>query len=230
MTRLTCLLLAAGLALPAAAAEPTRPAALYALPDNGTWVEFDWTAAGPDGKEVKGTLRLSAVGDATIDGTLYRWVEIRKEHKAGGETKREYRKIQLAVKAFAAAPTLRDHVRTVIGQDGTAAPARFSPARARSFLEMDFGTDAAALKEVQAREKVTAPLGKYEARHVRARAEGAGRTLEYDGWLTADVPFGCARFEVREGKGAAAGKSVFTATAARSGKDAKAEVDEGAAK
>jgi hypothetical protein len=86
------------------------------------------------------------------------------------------------------------------------------------------------LKEVRARAKVTTPLGEYEAQHVTARSKSGERVREYDGWLTADVPFGCARFEVREGTGDGPRKIVFAATAARSGKGAKAQVNEAKAK
>ena len=166
MSRLTCLWLVACVVVsgPAPAAEPTRAAPLYALPADGTWVEFDWTATGPDGRDLKGTLRLSAVGGKTIDGTACRWVEVRKEHREGDETKREYRKLLVAEKAFAAAPTLRDHVRMVIGQDGSAAPQLLSASRARDLLNMGFDAPDAALKEVRMRAKVTTPLGEFEAR------------------------------------------------------------------
>ncbi len=211
-------------------AEPTRPAALYALPADGAWVEYDWTATTPDCREHKGTLRLSSVGSKTVDGTACRWVELRKEYKQGEETKREYRKVLIDEKAFAAAPTLRDHVRTVIGRDDDAAPQVLAADRARSFLNMGFEDSGAALKEVRAGERVSTPLGDYKARHVTARERSGERTREYDAWLTTDVPFGCARFEVREAKGDGPLKVVFTATAARSGKGAKAEVDEAKAR
>jgi hypothetical protein len=232
MSRLPYLLLATWVVVhgPARAAEPTRAAPLYALPADGTWVEYDWTATDPMGKEVKGTLRLSAVGGKVIDGTACRWVEIRKEYREGSQTKREYRKLLVAEKAFAAAPTLRDHVRAVIGQDGSAAPLTFSASRARNFVNMGFDAADASLKEVRAREKVSTPLGRYDARHVAAQSRSGERVREYDGWLTADVPFGCARFEVREGSGDGPRKTVFTATAARSGKGAKSEVDEARAR
>jgi hypothetical protein len=232
MARGTLLLWAACLALPgpARAAEPTRAAPLYALPADGAWVEYDWTATGPDGKELKGTLRISSVGTKTVGDAAHRWVEVRKEYKEGDETKREYRKLLVAEKAFAAAPTLRDHVPTVIGQDGSEAPALLSAARARDFLDLGLSGSDAVLKEVAARDKVTVPLGKYEARHVRARDKSGERAQEYHGWLTADVPFGCARFEMREGKGDGPVKTVFKATAARSGKGARAEVDESKAR
>ena len=212
--------------IPSPSAEPTRVAPIYSLPEDGSWVEYDWTGVGPDEKEIKGRLRVSSVGSKTSGGVESRWVEVRKEYAQGGETKREYRKFLVAAKAFAAAPTLRDHVGTVIGQDGSAAPLLFSAARARDFLNMGFDAPDAALKEVRARARLTTPLGKYEARQVTARSKSGERVREYEGWLTADVPFGCARFEVREGQGDGRLRTIFTATAARSGKGAKAEVDE----
>jgi hypothetical protein len=91
---------------------------------------------------------------------------------------------------------------------------------------MGLAAPDAELKEAEARAKVTTPLGRYEARRVTARSKSGERVREYGGWLTADVPFGCARFEVREGQGDGRLRTIFTATAARSGKGAKAEVDE----
>ena len=44
--------------------------------------------------------------------------------------------------------------------------------------------------------------------------------------LSADVPFGTARFEVYEGPAGGSAKKIFAASAARAGRDAKAEVDE----
>jgi hypothetical protein len=211
---------------PARPAEPTRAAPVYSLPDDGSWVEYDWTGAGPDGKEIKGLLRISAVGTKTTAGVTSRWVEVRKEYGRGDGAKREYRKFLLPVKAFADAPTLRDHVTSVIGQGGSEAPHTLSRTARRSFLELGLTGDEAGLKEVRAREKVEVPLGKYETREVRARGTAGERELEYRGWLSAEVPFGCARFEIYEGPAGGAAKKVFAASAARSGRDAKAELDE----
>jgi hypothetical protein len=211
---------------PARPAEPTRAAPIYSLPDDGSWVEYDWTGVGAAGEDIKGRLRISSVGTKTIDGKESRWVEVRKEYVRAGETKREYRKFLVPVGAFAKAPTLRDHLDSVIGQDDSQAPHTLSTTARRTFLEMGLAGDDAVLKEVRPREKVEVPLGKYEARTVRARGKSGERELEYRGWLTDEVPFGCARFEVVEG----AGKVIFAAKAVRSGRDAKAEVDEGKVK
>jgi hypothetical protein len=73
-------------------------------------------------------------------------------------------------------------------------------------------------------------VGKYEARYVEARDKSGMRTREYHGWLTADVAFGCVRFEVRESEGDRPPKTVFTAAAARTGKGAKPDVDEAQAR
>jgi hypothetical protein len=228
MARLTPLALVASvlLAAPSRSAEPTRAAPIYSLPEDGSWVEYDWTGVGPDGKELKGILRVSSVGTKTSQGVASRWVEIRKEYREAGKTKQEYRKFLVPVKAFADTPTLRSHVTSVIGQENSDAPAALRPARVRTFLDLGLTADSATLEEVRARESVEVPAGKYRARHVRARSRSGDRELEYQGWLTADVPFGCARFEVFERSGDGQAKRVFAATAARTGRDAKAEVDE----
>jgi hypothetical protein len=232
MTRWTYLSLIAWLVLaaPGRPAEPKHAAPLYSLPADGTWVEFEWTATRPSGPDLHGTLRLSAVGGKVISGTAYRWVEIRQEYPADVGTKQQYRKLLIDAKAFVASATLRDHVRTVIGQDGPAAPFLLSPTRAEDFLDLGLGLAEAALTEVRAGEKVRTPLGEHTARQVTAGGASRGHTWEYRGWLTADVPFGCARFEVRKGEGDGPLRTVFTATAARAGRGATAEVDESRAR
>jgi hypothetical protein len=232
MTRLTSFALALCVLSPAPsrAAEPTRPAPIYSLPRDGSWVEYDWTGAGSDGKEMRGVLRISSVGTKTSGGVESRWVEVRKEYSQGGETRREYRKFLVPVKAFTDSPTVRDHVSSVIGQDNADAPAGLSAKRTRTFVSMGLTGEDVALKEVRAREKVEVPLGKYEARHVRARGLHDDWELEYQGWLTNDVPFGCARFEVFEVSQGGPVKRVFSATAVRAGRGARSEVDESRAR
>jgi hypothetical protein len=228
MTRLTALALVFCVlaAAPARPAEPTRAAPIYSLPDDGSWIEFDWTGVGPKGEEIKGVLRISSVGTKTVAGVTSRWVEVRKEYGKKDEKKPEYRKFLVPVKAFAASPTLRDHVDSVIGKEGSEAPHALSSSGRQAFLEMGLNGEGAALKEVLARVSVEVPLGKYEARKVRARGKSSEHELEYRGWLSPDVPFGCARFEIFEIPAGAAPKRIFAATAARSGRGAKSEVDE----
>jgi hypothetical protein len=229
---LTSLALAACVLFPtrSPAAEPTRAAPIYSLPEDGTWVEYDWTGLGPDGKELKGVLRVSSVGTKTTAGVTSRWVEVRKEYREGDETKREFRKFLVSVKAFADAPTLSDHVTAVIGQDNNDTPAALSPARARTFVTLGLTAEDATLEQVRAREPVEVPLGKYQARHVRARSRADDRKLGYQGWLTGEVPFGCARFEVFEKSASGPPRRIFTAVAARTGRGARPEVDESKAR
>lgn len=53
---------------------------LYQLPADGSWVRYDWKGSGtkPDGTDtqVTGTLTLSSVGVAEIDGKECRWIEL----------------------------------------------------------------------------------------------------------------------------------------------------------
>jgi hypothetical protein len=210
----------------ARAAEPTRAAPFYALPPDGAWVEYDWTAAAPGGKEVKGTLRISSVGKKDVEGVTCRWVEVRKEYPHDGKQKKEYRVVLVAEKAFREKPTLAEHVRVVLGTEGdNRAVAPLGDTARRDFLGLGITGPGAALREVEARAKVTVPVGTFVARHVSSRGRRGDRTLEYHGWLTAEVPFGCARFEVREGTGEGPLRTTFTAVVAKRGDGAKGEVD-----
>ena len=53
---------------------------LYHLPNDGSWVRYDWDGNGtkPDGTNTKvsGSLSMSSVGIAEIDGKECRWIEI----------------------------------------------------------------------------------------------------------------------------------------------------------
>src|SRR5262249_31218777 len=56
------------IAAPIAAQAQTRPAPFYALPEEGTWVEYEWTFTGKRGEAREGTLRLSCVGRQEAQG------------------------------------------------------------------------------------------------------------------------------------------------------------------
>jgi hypothetical protein len=61
---------------------------IYQLPGDGTWARFDIDrkATPPDGKEstMIGSLTLSSVGAAEVDGEPCRWIEIAIEMKKDG--------------------------------------------------------------------------------------------------------------------------------------------------
>jgi hypothetical protein len=208
------------------ATDPERAAPIYSLPAEGAWIEYRCTAIGPDGKEITGTLRVSSVGTKDAAGTTCRWVEVRKEFDRGKETQREYRKMLVAEKGFAERPTLENHVRLVYGQDGNRTPFQLNSRRTSEFLGMGLPSKGSELHEVKAVDNVETKLGKFAARAVNACGTSGERELEYRGWLSADVPFGCVRFEVYEKIGDAPQRRIFTAEAALSGRGAKAELDE----
>jgi hypothetical protein len=233
MLRSACcwlVLLAAPWSSSSEAAEP-RVAPLYTLPADGTWVEYEWKAEGPDGKALAGTLRISSVGRKEVYGGAHRWVELTKESRDGDAVRSRSRKLLIAEKALRDGWALDKSVQTVFereGRDGVVT--RLSSKRTGEFLGMGFDASDAALKEVRAEEKVETALGTFVTRHVSARTEASNRTLEYHGWLTTKVPYGWAKCEVHERVGVGRPHLVFSAVAARSGRDAKSIVDETKAK
>jgi hypothetical protein len=209
----------------------TQPAPLYELPADGTRVDYEWTATPPGGQKSTGVLRISSVGRTRAQGEAYRWVELKKEWKEGDQTKVHARKLLLAEKGVAKGGSFDDAVAAVFDRAGADGPVtKLSPARAHDFLTLGLRGDGVTLRAVGEREKVETKLGTFLTRHLSARGERGGRTLEYHVWLTAEVPFGWAKFEVREAAGKAASQTVFTAVAVKSGEGAKSEVDESKAK
>lgn len=228
MTRRTMLVLIACLLVPvlARAAEPRNAAPFYTLPKDGSWVEYDWVLFEPGGKESKGTLRISSVGTQAREGKSYRWIELRKKWRVGDAEKTEYRKLRLDEAGFQANPTFQDQVRDVWGKKGDrGSVVPLSASRAEDFLGLGLRRGGAALREVEPETRIEVPLGKYTTRHVRASGTRGERELEYHGWLTKDVPFGCARFEIREVPRSGPARTIFTAVVARSGNEAKSEVE-----
>jgi hypothetical protein len=222
----TALLLAALVAYPSGLRAQTRAAPLYALPADGTWVEYDWEEVKPGGIAQTGTLRLSSVGATTVTGIAHRWVEIIRETRRAGKVERRSRKLLVDEQAFAAGRPLYEAV--VRGydkaRDGSVIP--MSRDRLRVFTRLGIQGAEEALRQVSTGEAVQTPLGMFRTRHVAARGSTAGRVLEYDGWLSPDLPFGWARMEIREPAGTGPPRLVFRASASRTGQSARAEVDE----
>jgi hypothetical protein len=203
-----------------------RPAPLYALPPDGTWVEYDWSHWPRPGEEVKGTLRLSALGRAEVDKEACRWVEIKLVTGKGDAARVRLRKLLVAEKALRDGPPFADAVRQCFERDGDAVKPVTGRA-ARDFLGM--GVRDGPLREKARDEVIETKLGKLSTRHVATGGEaGAGR--DYDGWLSDKVPFGCARFEIREATDKGAARLVFRAVASRSGDGAVSELNEAKAK
>ncbi len=230
MLRPVCLMLAVFVVGLGPAGAQTQLAPLYSLPKDGTWVEYEWTATGPDKKEQQGTLRISSVGGNEVQGAPHRWVEVKKVTTQDNQ-KCRFRKLLVAEKDLLGGRPLHDSV--VLGFDRGDSPdsvTRLSAGRLSDFLSMGFKGPAATFRDVQDREYVSAGLGKFLTSHVSARGQAGHRILEYHGWLTDEVAFGWVKFQIREQKGAAPSQIVFTAVAIRSGQGATSDLDESKAK
>lgn len=222
-----CLIAAATLLLPLPSSAQTRVAPIYSLPPDKAWIEFEWKAIGPDGKEQSGTLRISRVGEKNE----HHWIEFAKSTQAGDKVTHEIRKLLVAPKAFRKGETLEGHIVEAFQQSATDGPVtKPSPAQLRTIANLGFDAPSGKLEGVNEKEEIKVPLGTFATRQVRAEGKVGDRPLIYHGWLTDDVPFGCCRWEIAEKNGTAPARIVFSAQAKRSGKDARSELNESGAK
>jgi hypothetical protein len=202
-----------------------QPAPVYELPPDGTWVEYAWTADDGKGQKTTGTFRISSVGRVQLKGKAQRWLEIRKEQKQEGQTTVQVRKLLIDERALARGP-FAAAVSAVFHRSGPDGPViRLSAARAQDFLALGLH-GGVPLKTVAGRERLETKLGTFITRHLAARGESEGRTLEYHVWLTSEVPFGWAKVEVKEIRPKDGPRTIFTGTAEKTGKGAKSEVEE----
>jgi hypothetical protein len=212
---------------PQAARAQTRPAPFYALPADGTWVEFAWTFAPKKDITRRGVLRISCVGEREIRGVPCRWVELKRTTKEVGRTQTRIRKLLVAERAFQSGQQLEDNVFLAFARDEAESPVRKLSARhLADVLHLGIEGPDSGFAAQPVEEKLDTRLSQLVVRHVTARGQRGERRLEYHGWLTRDVPFGWARMELREQTGAAAPRVIYTATVVRRGQDATSEVDE----
>jgi hypothetical protein len=179
-----------------------------------------------DGKKQAGTLRISSVGSREEKGVRHRWVEIKLTFREGGARAFRLRKLLVSEPALKQGKPVGEAVVRGFRQDGPDGPVRPLTREQRGdVLGMGFATPDAALQEVRAVEAVATGLGKKDTRHVCAVGKEAGRSLAYHGWLTGEVPFGWARFEIRETTDGA-DRILFHAVAQETGSGARSELDE----
>jgi hypothetical protein len=203
-----------------------RLAPFYSLPADGTWVEYAWKRVTPRNAAESGLLRFSAVGRKEVQGVRCRWVEIKVQARRGDRPKWQIRKLLVPEEAFRKGLPLGEiAVACYHREDGAAGVRRLSPKRIHDFLGMGLGGRDSPLRTVRAKEELTTDLGKFSTRHVATEKTGE-RARAFHCWLTADVPFGWAKLEIRDTPGDAPARVVFTATATRKGQGAKSEVDE----
>jgi hypothetical protein len=212
------------LALAPAASADDKPSPFYALPEDGAWLEYEWTLTKANRATERGTLRLSSVGVTDVGGVRCRWLEIRVEAGSGERTHVQCRKLLVAEKAFTNGQPLENCVLDCFHREDGQEVIRLPRNRTAAFLRLNLSGDL-TLREINAREEVTTGLGKRTARHVTAGGKDGSGTQEYHAWLSNDVPFGVVKFEIHEWNDPNPPRVLFTAAAKRSGKGAKSEVD-----
>jgi hypothetical protein len=197
---------------------------------DGTSVEYDWQQSGPGRGGSSGTLRLGSVGTTTVKGRAHRWVEITRETRKAGEVERRTRKLLVDETALALGRPFFECVDRAYEKADNGGVIAISRDRLGVFTGLGIQGPHEELRQVSTGEVVRTPLGVFRTRHVTARGSTAGRVLEYHGWLSPDVPFGWARMEIREPAGGGPPRLVFRATACRTGRPARTELDESRAK
>lgn len=218
------------LASSAVGSAQTRPMPFYALPSQGDWVEYEWQSRVQGKPREAGALRISLVGKKDAGGVPAVWVEIKKETHNGAGKQQEIRKLLVAGRTFNRQHSLENGILEAYDKKGSGPVTRLSGTRLRAFLDMGIEGQALALKTIEEKEPLEIALGKYLCRHVTAEGRAGDRTLKYDAWLTDLIPFGCAKFQIREKTRSGTSRVIFSALAARSGKNAKSELTETGAK
>ncbi|GEM_PF-5743374 len=99
---------------------------------DGAWALFEQTKKAADGKETKGTLKVSAVGKEMVDGKPYHWLEIREDTSDGVKITKF-----LATESAAFDPmksfTFWDDVKRIIIQENSKAPEEVPPEHLKRF-------------------------------------------------------------------------------------------------
>ena len=221
--RFLCVLVLALVGTPAFG--QTKPALLYSLPPDGTWVEFEMTRPGGEAGHETARLRLGSVGKEVVNGAPHRWIEIRRETATEGKPMTVLAKILIAESAFGDSTLKKESVAKAFEQKSSQMMRRLSPEQADDLITFGFRGDSYRLIAVNDKEELTTPLGKFSCKQMKSSSAMKGLPLEMNVWLTRDVPFGWARAEV-----GVPGAPKVVVVAVKTGKDAKSELDETKAK
>jgi hypothetical protein len=222
LATLTCLL---GLAALALSEEPRSPAAIYTLPADGIWVEYDCQVADAAGKTVPATLRLSAVGTKDAREGRLRRIEMQLTVGRKDNEVRKLRQLLVSERLLKETGSLQASIVEVLARDeNRIGVRRLSRDSVDDLIGLGIRDRRVGLRVLNEEAECETPLGKYRTRYITAENKREGRTLIYEGWLTSDVPFGWARFHIIEQSEQELRRTIFSATASGTGKHAQASL------
>lgn len=202
---------------------------LYSLPSDGAWAEFQFKegSLGID-DWATGTFRISSVGTKEVNRAPHRWIEIKTELKRHGETQTTILKLLVAEKALREGQSLVDQVPEAYRRHDDGRIARLPAWKIKNLLRWHTFEAKRVRKKWHTGEdtEIATHLGKVKTRHVSGVFFNiAGRSADWEAWLTEDVPFGWARVEETV-KGLGATLGTYRVEVCRTGNGAKSEVDE----
>lgn len=212
---------------------PARVAPIYSIPKDGTWIEYDFQYLDIRNKEHKGKMRTSSVGQKrSKEGVLCRWIEIKME---GNTFDTRWGKLLISENVFTQGQTLEDSVAEAYHQEGVEGRLlNMSGSQISDYFTMGIRGELRVVKQ----EDIETKLGKFASKRVLASGKGkqrpnraredvdpVQRDLEYRAWLTSDIPFGVARFEVWGRVGDEPVRLLFQAEATKIGSGAKSEIN-----
>lgn len=203
-----------------------KPAVLYSLPADGVWAEFTMKRTGPrDLPASTGMLRISSVGTKIVNGLAHRWIQIKGDYEISDREFTFVTKLLLAEKAVGRGELLPDSVPEAYGAFTRKGEPQKTGRMSNKEIEqlLSQGTPKTGQSRLAAdMEEITTPIGKFMAKRLSITySDPSNPKMEACFWLTKDVPFGWAKYELKQD-----GKTVFLYELAKTGTGAKSELDE----
>lgn len=212
-------------------------APIYSLPEDGTWVNYDILYVDPKGRPTDGVMQVSSVGRPSVRGERCRWIEV--SINAVGMVQRTG-SFLIQEDAYLKRGSLENSVIEAYHREGPQGSVRRLEGRELAeYFTMGIRGD---LKQVSSSQDFVTGLGTVSTRNYsthgfrRLGSPANGSTdggstideqereepLEYRCWLSDEVPFGIARFEVwatvpSDNAAETEGKLLFRATAKEAG-------------
>ena len=181
--------------------------ALYSLPEDGAWAEYEVEFGGSRGEmriTYPGVCRIASVGRISVDGKACRWVEVALEinppmGRKLGDVNRAVGKLLIPEEELARGQSVLDHVIRGWMKQGERDPIELRLSKLASIHPVLPGPLANA-KELEA-ETVETPVGELECRGVAGRAAWSEGDVKFEGDVDLrfndKVPFGIVASSVR---------------------------------